>query len=247
MDFVGPFRTCKGFDYLLVVIDRLTSMVHLIPTQTTVKASEVAYLYYKEVVRLPKSVVSDRDTKFTSHFWKELNRLLGTKLLMSTAFHPQTDGVTERANRTVNQILRAIVNDDQDNWVDCLPAVELAINNSINASSGFSPFELNYGRNPYMGQINETQSPFKGVSEYAEKAKWNLLCAHDHIIAARVRQSVQSNRGQKEEPNYSVGAKAYLSTKDLNLPKGRIRKLLPDNIGSYEIWEVIPEHQEKPL
>ena len=95
---MGPLPISEGYDYLLVII---TSQVHLIPTTTRVTAKEVVWLFFIEIVRLhgvPESIVSDRDTKFTSIFWKELHRLMGTKLRMSTAFHPQTDGATEWAN-----------------------------------------------------------------------------------------------------------------------------------------------------
>ena len=98
MDFMGPLPQSQGNDYLLVIIDQLTSQVHLVPTTTHVTTREVAWLFLKEVVRLHgvlKSIVSDRDTKFTSMFWHELHRLMGTKLLMSTAFHPQMDGATD--------------------------------------------------------------------------------------------------------------------------------------------------------
>ena len=108
MDFIGPFPKSKGVNYLWVVICRLTSMVHLVPVNTTTKASELVSLYIKEVVclhGLPDSIISDRDSKFTSMFWHETHRILGTKLLMSTSFHPQTDGATERVNRYVGQIL----------------------------------------------------------------------------------------------------------------------------------------------
>src|ERR1700720_1821315 len=91
-------------------------MVHLIPINTMTTASELVLLYVKEVVRLhgfPHSIVSNRDLKFTSKFWKETHRLLGTKLLMSTAFHPQMDGATERANCSVGQILRSVIQPDQ--------------------------------------------------------------------------------------------------------------------------------------
>src|ERR1700719_3927998 len=97
MDFIGPFLKSHGFDYLWVVICRLTSMVDLIPINTMTTASELASLYVKKVVclqGLPHSIVSDRNSKFTSKFWKETHRLLGTNLLMSTVFHPQTDGTT---------------------------------------------------------------------------------------------------------------------------------------------------------
>ena len=103
---MGPLPRSLGNDYLLVIIDQLTLQVHLVPTTTRVTAKEVAWLFLKEVMRLhrvPKSIVSDRNTKFMSTFWCELHRLMGTKLLMSTAFHPQTDGATERENCSIGQ------------------------------------------------------------------------------------------------------------------------------------------------
>ena len=147
LDFMGPFPKSNNFDYLLVVIDRLTSQVHLVPTTTTVTARYIEWLILKEVVRLhriPESIVSDRDIKFTSIFWKELHRLMGSKLLISTAFHLQTDGATERANRSIAQILCTVVSNDQRDWSDKCPMVEFAINGSVNATTGYAPFELNY-------------------------------------------------------------------------------------------------------
>jgi hypothetical protein len=108
MDFVGPFPESKGFNYLWVIICRMISMVHLVPVTINVTASELSWKYLREIVRLhglPSSIVSDRDSKFTSRWWKELQRILGAKLLMSTSFHPQTDGQSERAIRNVTQIL----------------------------------------------------------------------------------------------------------------------------------------------
>ena len=93
--------------------------------------------------------MSDRDTKFTSIFWKELHRLMGSKLLMSTVFHPQTDGATERANRSIAQILHTVVSNNQKDWSYKCPMVEFAINSSVNAATtGYTPFELNYGYMP---------------------------------------------------------------------------------------------------
>ena len=108
MDFVGPFVEVDNFNYILLVICRMTGMVHLIPTRTDVSAKQVAELYVKEIVRLhsiPESIMSDRDMKFTSQFWKELSRILGQHLLMSSSYHPQTDGSLERAIQTMSQIL----------------------------------------------------------------------------------------------------------------------------------------------
>ena len=108
MDFMGPLPMSKNYNYLLVIIDRLTFQVHLVPTTTCLTAKEVVWLFLMEVVRLhgvPKSIISDQNTKFTSSFWNELHPLMGPKLLMSTAFHPQTDGATEQANRLIHQVL----------------------------------------------------------------------------------------------------------------------------------------------
>ena len=146
MDFMGPLPRSLGNDYLMVIIDQLTLQVHLVPTTMQVTAKEVAWLFLKEVVRLhgvPELIVSDHDTKFTSTFWHELHRLMGTNLLMSTVFHPQTDGATERANCSIGQILRMIINDHQKNWADKCPMVEFALNSSVSATTGFAPFKLN--------------------------------------------------------------------------------------------------------
>ena len=148
---MGPLPKSNNFDYLLVVIDQLTSQVHLVPTTMTVTTRGIAGLILKEVMRLhgiPESIVSDQDTKFTSIFWKELHRLMGSKLLMSTMFHPQTDGETERANRSIAQILCTVVSNNQKDWSDKCLMVEFAINSSINATTGYAPFELNYGYMP---------------------------------------------------------------------------------------------------
>ena len=104
LEFMGPLPKLKGYDYLLVVIDRFTSQVHLLPTTTRMTAKAVAWLFFTEIVRLhgmPELTVSDRDPKFTSKFWKELHQLMGTKLLMSTSFHPQMGRATEWANRSI--------------------------------------------------------------------------------------------------------------------------------------------------
>ena len=100
---------------------------------------------------IPESIVSDRDTKLTSIFWKELHRLMGSKLLMSTEFHPQMDGAIERANRSIAQILHTVVSNDQRDWSDKCPMVEFAINSSVNATTGYAPFELHYGSMPRSG------------------------------------------------------------------------------------------------
>jgi hypothetical protein len=239
MDFLGPFPQVDGLNYLWVVTDRLTSQTHLIPLNTRTTASELAYLFIKEIVRLhgvPDSIVSDRDSKFTSKFWMELQRLLGVKLLMSTAFHPQTDGTTERANRTISQILRSGIRPDQSNWVDLLPLVEFALNSCKSESTGFAPFELVYGCMPRMlATFNSAGDVSPGVCQFADNAMSNLMVAHDMIIESRVNQTHYANRRRSADPNSVEGGSVYLSTKNLNLPAHRARKLAPKFIGPFKV------------
>ena len=143
MDFMGPLPWSQGNDYLLVIIDQLTSQVHLVPTTMWVTTKEIALLFLKEVVRLhrvPKSIVLQYDTKFTSTFWHELHKLMGTNLLMSTAFHPQTDGATEWTNCSIGQVLRMIIQDDQKDWETKCPMVEFMLNSNTSTTTGFTLF-----------------------------------------------------------------------------------------------------------
>jgi transposase InsO family protein len=153
MDFIGPFPEVDGFNYLWVVICRLSLMVHLIPINTKTMATQLSSIYMREVVRLhglPLSIMSDWDPKFMSKWWHELYRIMGTKLLMSMSFHPQTDGITERANRSIGQIFRAVIDPDQRDWVKKSPLIEFAINSSINSAMGLAPFEINNRYMPVM-------------------------------------------------------------------------------------------------
>ena len=241
MDFVGPFPESNGSDYLWVVLCRLTSMVHLVPIKTTTTASELAWLYIREIVRLhglAASIVSDRDSKFTSRFWREAHKLLGTRLLMSTSFHPQTDSASERAIRSVTQILRALVRPDQRDWSEKIPLVEFALNSAISTSSGFAPFELNHGYVPSITPGIATEpTNVPGAKHFVERARQTLADAHDAIIESRVRQTHHANRRRREDDTFVAGDLVYISAEDLALPKGRATKLLPRYVGPFKVLE----------
>jgi len=224
MDFIGPFPEIDGYNYLWVVICRMINMVHLILVNTKTTASQLSWIYLKEVVQLhglPNSIVSDRDSKFTSKWWRELHRLMGAKLLMSTLFHPQTDGVTERANRLVGQLFRAAISPDQKDWVYKIPMMEFAINSSISESTGFTPFELDGVYMPRMiCQLPESNTAPPGIRTFAQQVLQNLAAVHDTIIASCVVQQHYSNARRRQEPTIKEGDLVYLSTKNLLLPKG---------------------------
>jgi hypothetical protein len=150
MDFIiGLPRTRKKHDSIMVVVDKLTKAAHFIPLKTTHRAADVSDIFLKEVARLhgiPKTIVSDRDPKFTSNFWKGLFKGFITNLKFSTTYHPESDGQTESVNRVIEYILRMYVMDKPSRWEDYLHLVEFAYNNGYHASLKMSSFEALYGR-----------------------------------------------------------------------------------------------------
>ena len=130
------------------------------------------------------------------------------------------DGATERANRSIAQILRTVVSNDQRDWSDKCPMVEFAINSSINTTTGYAPFDLNYRYMPQSGQHISIDTTFKGVKPFAQ-AVWNLMDAHDAILEHRIEQTHYSNKCHQPGIKYQINDLVYLSTKNLTLPKHR--------------------------
>ncbi|TYK08815.1 pol protein [Cucumis melo var. makuwa] len=150
MDFItGLSKTLKGYTVIWVVVDRLTKSAHFVPGKSTYTASKWGHLYMTEIMRLhgvPVSIISDRDTRFTSKFWKRLQLALGTRLDFSKAFHPQTDGQTERLNQILEDMLRACVLEFSGSGDSHMHLMEFAYNNSYQATIGMTPFEALYGK-----------------------------------------------------------------------------------------------------
>ena len=131
-----------------------------------------------------------------------------------------------------------IINDDQKNWADKCPMVEFALNSSVSATTGFALFKLNQGYMPQIGMPTTFDTTFKGVKQFALQAKWDLMAAHDAIIANHIQQTFHANKKCHASDLYHVGDHVYLSTQNLTLPKGRARKLVPKYIGPYKIVKV---------
>ncbi|CAJ2653832.1 unnamed protein product [Trifolium pratense] len=150
MDFVGGLpKTKKSNEVIWVVVDRLTKCAHFIAIRKGTLVPKLAEIYVEQIVRLhgiPTSIISDRDPRFTSRFWESLQEALGTKLRLSSAYHPQTDGQSERTIQSLEDLLRACVLEQNVNWDSCLPLVEFTYNNSYHSSIGMAPFEALYGR-----------------------------------------------------------------------------------------------------
>ena len=150
MDFiVGLPRTQKGYDSIWVVVDRLTKSAHFLPVKTTYLTKQYAELYINRILCLhgvPKTIISDRGTQFIACFWEQLHACWGTHLIRSSAYHPQTDGQTERINQVLEDMLRACVLAYPQKWDECLPLAEFYYNNSYQESIKMAPFEALYGR-----------------------------------------------------------------------------------------------------
>jgi len=224
MDLITQLpRSRNGNDAIVVFVDKLTKMVHYVATTTTVSAPQLATLFMREVVRLhgvPESILSDRDPRFTAHFWRAFWSQLGTTLTMSTAYHPQTDGQTERANRTLEEMLRARINFKQTDWDDHLAVAELAINNAQQASTGFSPFRLNYGQEVQLpldqaiAGLRPSNNP--EAAERISRLKADLALAHTNIGRAQQRQARYADQ-HRRAVTFRVGDSVLLSTAHLKM------------------------------
>ena len=149
IDFVGLLPMDEGYNNLITFTDRLGSDIRLIPTTTTLTAEHFAELFFQHWYcenSLPLEIISDRDKLFLSRFWKELHKLTRIKLKMSTAYHPESDGASERMNKTVIQAIRFAVEWDQKGWVKALPNIRFNLMNTTNVSTGFTPFQLCFGK-----------------------------------------------------------------------------------------------------
>ncbi len=249
MDLITALpRTKAGHDAIVVFVDKLTKWATYVATSTSVDAPSLARLFFDHVVRLhgiPSAIVSDRDPRFTSIFWQALWQQLGTKLQMSTAFHPQTDGQTERQNRTLEETLRAYVNYRQDNWDELLTAAELSYNCAVHASTGHSPFFLNYGHEPVL-PIDEAVKPANvsnnpTAAERIQQLHEALGRSKAALLRAQQRQAQYADRNRREI-TFVVGDSVLLSTEHLSLKnKDRTKKLLSKYIGPFKVKRVISQ------
>ena len=240
LDFMtGIPKTKSGYDAILVFTCLLSKRITCVPGHKTDTAPDVARLFFQYVFRnfgLPLQIVSDRDSRFVGKFWKTLFKLVGTKLTPSAPFHPQTDGQTERVNRTLLENLRSYVNARHDDWDDYLIPFEFAFNDSVSASTGYTPFQLTMGRHPRMpmGQLEDTNVP--AVNDIIARMSNNIADARDQLLRARAVQAhYQAQRLRPVE--FKPGDSVLLSTAHMDL-KMASRKLTPLFVGPFKILEL---------
>ncbi|GJS16257.1 putative reverse transcriptase domain-containing protein [Tanacetum coccineum] len=247
MDFVTKLpKSSQGYDTIWVIVDRLTKSAIFTPMRETDPLDKLARMYLKEVVTrhgIPVSIICDRDPRFASNFWRSLQNALGTNLDMSTAYHPQTDGQSERTIQTLEDMLRACAIDFGKGWVNHLPLVEFSYNNSYHASIKAAPFEALYGRKCHSPicwtEVGEAQIlGLELIQETTEK----IIQIKQRMQATRDRQ--KSYADLKRKPmEFQVGDKVMLKV----LPWkgvvcfGKRGKLNPRYVGPFKVLEKVRE------
>jgi hypothetical protein len=241
MDFItGLPKSNRGHDSIWVIVDRLSKVAHFIPVKTTYQGKQLADLYISRIVSLhgvPKVIVSDRGSQFTSRFWKKLHEGLGTKLSFSTAYHPQTGGQTERVNQILEDMLRACVLAYGSKWEDCLPFAEFSYNNSYQSSIEMAPFQFLYGRK-CRTPLNWAETGDSQVfgPDILREAEEQVQLVRDRLKAAQSRQKSYADP-KRRDVTFNVGDFVYLRVTPL---KGMQRfhvkgKLAPRYIGPFKI------------
>jgi len=265
LDFIGPLPEDNGKNCILTMTDRLGGAdIRLIPTRTNATAEETAALFFEHWYcenGLPSELVSDRDKLFVSRFWKALHSLTGVKIKMSTAYHPETDGSSERTNKTVNQCLRFYVQRNQKGWSKALPKIRFEMMNTVNSSTGYTPFQLRLGRSPrIIPPLIDTQHHLANIHHTEESAAKQIvtdleritLDARDNLLRAKVNQAASANETRQREDRFKVGDQVLLSTfhrRREYAQKGdkRTAKFFPRFDGPYFITESFPEHSTYTL
>lgn len=244
VDFIGPLPKSQNCEMLMVITDRLSKGVILEACPNT-ETETIARLFLKCFYRhhgTPAAIVSDRGVQFVSLLWGRICQLLRIERRLSTAYHPQTDGSTERMNTEVERVLRMLVNHKQDDWSDWLPIVELALNGQTSASTQLSPFFLTHGYHlepldlsepPGTEEVAAPDRAYAIVEKIKEATEWTQMA----MAEAQQEQERQANKHRNPSPAYKVGDKVWLLLR--NVRTGRPSKKLDDKAAKYTVTEVV--------
>jgi transposase InsO family protein len=226
MDFITGLPESEGCTNLLVIVDRLTKGIILCPMED-ITAEATAWAIINSLIHIhgfPRTIVSDRGTQFVNDMWKRACRLMGITRRLSTAFHPQTDGATERINAMVEEYLRIYVCYDQSNWKRILPMAELALNTRTPASTGLSPFFLAHGYDPSPFELTEeldqlhegpVRSPLQAGENIAKTLKEAYDWAKAALAYAQQEAERQANRQRSPAPLYKKDDLVWLSLRNI--------------------------------
>jgi transposase InsO family protein len=224
MDFVVGLPESDGYNAVWVVVDRLSNMKHLVPCRDNTDGKKLGEMFIMEVFKLhglPDSMVSDRGPQFASEFWRHVCKRLGIVRKLSTAFHPQTDGQTERINAVMEQYLRVFVNYQQDNWTSWLPIAEFATNNHTSETTGCSPSFGNYGFDPRM---TFSQHPVQENNDIREvnantlpqKMKEIFEQMRTEMARAQSIQTEQADKHRREGVELKPGDRVWMDARNIS-------------------------------
>eukprot|EP00253_Pinus_taeda_P020588 PITA_20588 len=243
MDFItGLPLTSQRHNAILLVVDKLTKSAHFIPVRDTYDVADVARVFINEIIRfhgVPKKIISDRDSRFTSRFWTCMQTTLGTQLNLSTAYHPETDGQIERVNQVLEDMLRMYVMDQQSHWEKYLPLVEFAYNNSYHSSIGMPPFEALYGR-PCRTPLSWDRLEDRVIigPELIHEMEAHVRQIRQRLKEAHDRQKSYAD-AHKIDRRYEVGDQVFIRIKPnkSTIQFRKWTKLSPRFIGPFKVVE----------
>jgi hypothetical protein len=220
MDFIIELpESGEGYSSIWVIVDRFTKMAHFVPLKKPATAENLAKVFVREIWRLhglPTDIVSDRDSRFTSEFWQSTLTLLGIRPRMSTSFHPQTDGQTEKVNQSIELYVRTFCNYEQDDWYDLLPLAEYAYNNSVTSGNGLSPFYANYGYHPRTNWPTEEVVRNPASEAYVHYVtNVHELCKNG-LKKTQERMAKYYDQHHKEAPTYKIGDQVMLHGRNIS-------------------------------
>jgi hypothetical protein len=218
MDFITDLPPSNSFDSIFVVVDRLTKMAHFIPCKKTSSSEDTARFFLDNVYRyhgLPDDIVSDRGTQFVSKFWRSLFEILKVDIKLSSAFHPQTDGQTERVNQVLEQYLRCTINYQQDDWTEYLPFAEFAYNNTLHASTQQTPFFANYGYHPKLDLLNPGANNNPAAEGFAKQLSELQATLRLQLQTAQESYKASADKFRNEAPTFKIGDKVWLLRRNI--------------------------------
>lgn len=213
-------------------------------TKKTVKMPELAKLFIEHLYKLyglPADIVSDRDRKFNSHFWREVFKKLDTTLSMSTTDHPESDGQTERVNQILEDMLRSYVSKKQSNWEEYLPILEFAYNSSKHSATGFTPFMLMYGFHPRSPMVvGLEKEKIQSVKDFLEDMNDMIKAARKSICSAQDRAKTYADKGRRKV-TFAEGDFVFLKVpaKSETMKTGKCDKLSPKYCGPFKVLKKV--------
>jgi len=239
VDLITGLPECKGKDAILTYVDLYSKMTHILAVTSTITAEGVADCHYREIFPkhgIPHKIVSDRGPQFAARTMRALYKALGIDSGLTTAYHPQANGQTERMNKEVESYLRLFCGKRQDDWVDLLPTAEFVINSRLNSSTGHTPFELVYGYHPDFTVPVGRSTKMPALDQRLNRLREVRADAEAAMRLSKEKMKDAHTPGHIKPREFAVGDKVWLASKNIKIHQASL-KLGPRQLGPYEVLE----------